>query len=289
MHQYGRILKVYNSVVHVSVDGAEMLCKLRGKSMRGRDALLPGDVVRVVCGTDGEGVIEGAEPRTSLLARPRVANLTQIVITVAAASPDPPPLVVSRFLVLAEHSGIRSIVLCINKIDLIDGEAAARLCAPYEAAGYPVLPVSAAEGTGIAALRERLSGEITVFAGPSGAGKSSLLNAMDSSLGLAVGAVSEKIGRGRHTTRRAELLPFVGGYVVDTPGFTQQELTEISQEKLTACFSEFSRYGGCRFAPCSHSHEPGCAVKAAAAAGEISRERYDAYIALLDEIRSKKK
>ena len=92
MHQYGRILKVYNSVVHVSVDGTEMLCKLRGKSMRGRDALLPGDVVRVACGTDGEGVIEGTEPRTSLLARPRVANLTQIVITVAAASPDPHPM-----------------------------------------------------------------------------------------------------------------------------------------------------------------------------------------------------
>lgn len=289
MHQYGRILKVYNSVVHVSVDGTEMLCKLRGKSMRGRDALLPGDVVRVTCGTDGEGVIEGAEPRTSLLARPRVANLTQIVITVAAASPDPHPLVVSRFLVLAEHSGIQSIVLCINKIDLIDGEAAAQLCAPYEAAGYPVFPVSAAEGTGIAALQERLSGEITVFAGPSGAGKSSLLNAMDSSLGLAVGAVSEKIGRGRHTTRRAELLPFVGGYVVDTPGFTQQELTGIAADDLADCFPEFLHFPGCRFTPCSHSHEPDCAVKAAAEEGWLACERYDAYIALLKEIRSARK
>ena len=279
MHQYGRILKVYNSVVHVSVDGAEMLCKLRGKSMRGRDALLPGDVVRVVCGTDSEGVIEGAE----------FYDLTQIVITVAAASPDPHPLVVSRFLVLAEHSGIRNIVLCINKIDLIDGEAAARLCAPYEAAGYPVLPVSAAEGTGIAALRERLSGEITVFAGPSGAGKSSLLNAMDSSLGLAVGAVSEKIGRGRHTTRRAELLPFVGGYVVDTPGFTQQELTGIAADDLANCFPEFLHFPGCRFTPCSHSHEPDCAVKAAAEEGRLACERYDAYIALLKEIRSARK
>ena len=247
MHQYGRILKVYNSVVHVSVDGTEMLCKLRGKSMRGRDALLPGDVVRVVCGTDGEGVIEGAEPRTSLLARPRVANLTQIVITVAAASPDPHPLVVSRFLVLAEHSGIQSIV------------------------------------------RERLSGEIIVFAGPSGAGKSSLLNAMDSSLGLAVGAVSEKIGRGRHTTRRAELLPFVGGYVVDTPGFTQQELTGIAADDLADCFPEFLRFPGCRFTPCSHSHEPDCAVKAAAEEGRLACERYDAYIALLKEIRSARK
>ena len=274
MHQYGRILKVYNSVVHVSVDGAEMLCKLRGKSMRGRDALLPGDVVRVVCGTDGEGVIEGAEPRTSLL---------------AAASPNPHPLVVSRFLVLAEHSGIQSIVLCINKIDLIDGEAAAQFCAPYEAAGYPVLPVSAAEGTGITALRERLSGEITVFAGPSGAGKSSLLNAMDSSLGLAVGAVSEKIGRGRHTTRRAELLPFVGGYVVDTPGFTQQELTGIAADDLAGCFPEFLHFPGCRFTPCSHSHEPDCAVKVAAEEGRLACERYDAYIALLKEIRSARK
>ena len=142
---------------------------------------------------------------------------------------------------------------------------------------------------GIAALRERLSGEITVFAGPSGAGKSSLLNAMDSSLGLAVGAVSEKIGRGRHTTRRAELLPFVGGYVVDTPGFTQQELTGIAADDLADCFPEFLRFPGCRFTPCSHSHEPDCAVKAAAEEGRLACERYDAYIALLKEIRSARK
>ena len=142
---------------------------------------------------------------------------------------------------------------------------------------------------GRAARARRAATPSAVVVGYTNAGKSSLLNALDPSLALVTGAVSEKIGRGRHTTRRAELLPFMNGYVVDTPGFTQQELTEISQEKLTACFSEFSKYGGCRFAPCSHSHEPGCAVKAAAAAGEISCERYDAYIALLDEIRSKKK
>ena len=285
MHQYGRILKAYNSVVHVSVNSAEILCKLRGKSTRGRDALLPGDIVRLERVSSTEGVIEGTEPRTSLLLRPRVANLTQIVVTVAAAAPNPHPLVVSRFLVLAEHSGIDHIVLCINKIDLAGGNMT-EFCTPYEAAGYPVLLVSAVNGTGIAALRERLSGEITVFAGPSGAGKSSLLNAMDSSLALAVGAVSEKIGRGRHTTRRAELLPFAGGYVVDTPGFTQQELTGIAADELADCFPEFLHFPGCRFTPCSHSHEPNCAVKAAAADGRLARTRYDAYIALLDEIRS---
>ena len=285
MHQYGRILKVYNSVVHVSVDGAEMLCKLRGKSTRGRDALLPGDIVRLERVSSTEGVIEGTEPRTSLLLRPRVANLTQIVVTVAAAAPNPHPLVVSRFLVLAEHSGIDHIVLCINKIDLAGGNMT-EFCTPYEAAGYPVLLVSAVNGTGLSALQERLGGEITAFAGPSGAGKSSLLNALSPSLGLAVGAVSDKIGRGRHTTRRAELLPFAGGYVVDTPGFTQQELTGIAADELADCFPEFLHFPGCRFTPCSHSHEPNCAVKAAAADDRLARTRYDAYIALLDEIRS---
>lgn len=285
MHQYGRILKVYNSVVHVCVNSAEILCKLRGKSTRGRDALLPGDIVRLERISSTEGVIEGTEPRTSLLLRPRVANLTQIVVTVAAAAPNPHPLVVSRFLVLAEHSGIDHIVLCINKIDLAGGNMT-EFCTPYEAAGYPVLLVSAVNGTGLSALQERLAGEITVFAGPSGAGKSSLLNALSPSLGLAVGAVSDKIGRGRHTTRRAELLPFAGGYVVDTPGFTQQELTGIAADELADCFPEFLHFPGCRFTPCSHSHEPNCAVKAAAEEGRLACTRYDAYIALLDEIRS---
>lgn len=290
MKQHGRILKVYNSVLHVAAEDAVILCKLRGRIKKGRSdtEILPGDIVVLDRISPKEGVIEHVEQRSNLLQRPRVANLTQIVITVAAASPDPHPLVVSRFLVLAECSGAAKIVLCINKMDLYRGDSE-HFLAEYEAAGYPVLRVSAECGTGLDELRRRLAGEITVFAGPSGAGKSSLLNALDPSLALVTGAVSEKIGRGRHTTRRAELLPFMNGYVVDTPGFTQQELTEISQEKLTACFSELSKYGGCRFAPCSHSHEPGCAVKAAAAAGEISRERYDAYIALLDEIRSKKK
>ena len=286
----GRILKVYNNVLHVATEDAVILCQLRGRVKKGRSdmGLVPGDLVALERISSEEGVIERIEARTNLLRRPRVANLTQIVITVAAASPDPHPLVVSRFLVLAELSGVKKIILCVNKMDLCTGDPAAFL-AEYEAAGYPVLRVSAEQGAGLDELRARLAGEITVLAGPSGAGKSSLLNAIDPTLALATGAVSEKIGRGRHTTRRAELLPFAGGYVVDTPGFTQQELTELMPEDLAQCFPEFVHYTGCRFAPCSHSHEPDCAVKAAVEAAELSRMRYDAYIALLAELKSKRK
>ncbi len=288
--EQGRILKVYNNVLHVVTEDHMILCKLRGRVKKGRSELtpVPGDIVSLERISSDEGVIERIEARTNLLQRPRVANLTQIIVTVAAALPDPHPLVVSRFLVLAERSGVKKIALCVNKMDLCQGTPEDVLAA-YEAAGYPILRVSAEQGTGLRELHERLAGEITVFAGPSGAGKSSLLNALDPSLALLTGVVSEKIGRGRHTTRRAELLPFAGGYVVDTPGFTQQEMTEIAPEELAACFPEFARHAGCRFSPCSHSHEPDCAVKAAVETGELSRERYEAYLALLSEIRSKKK
>ena len=290
MAERGRILKVYNNVLHVAAEDAVILCKLRGRVKKGRSdmGLVPGDLVALERISPEEGVIERIEERTNLLQRPRVANLTQIVITVAAASPDPHPLVVSRFLVLAELSGVKKIILCVNKMDLCTGDPVTFLAA-YETAGYPVLRVSAEQGAGLAELRERLAGEITVFAGPSGAGKSSLLNALDPTLALATGVISEKIGRGRHTTRRAELLPFMGGYVVDTPGFTQQELTELAPEDLTHCFPDFVHYTGCRFSPCSHSHEPDCAVKAAVEAEALSRERYDSYIALLAELKSKRK
>ena len=289
MTEHGRILKIYNNVLHVAAEDDVILCKLRGRVKKGRTAveLAPGDMVSFERISNEEGVIERIEPRTNLLHRPRVANLTQIVITVAAASPDPHPLVVSRFLVLAEHSGVKKIILCVNKMDLCQGKPE-NFLAEYEEAGYPILRVSAEQGTGLDELRACLAWEISVLAGPSGAGKSSLLNALDPSLALATGAVSEKIGRGRHTTRRAELLPFAGGYLVDTPGFTQQELTEVTAENLAACFPEIDRYTGCRFTPCSHSHEPDCAVKTAVTGKKLSRERYDAYIALLTELRSKK-
>ena len=197
MKQHGRILKVYNSVLHVAAEDAVILCKLRGRIKKGRSdtEILPGDIVVLDRISPKEGVIEHVEQRSNLLQRPRVANLTQIVITVAAASPDPHPLVVSRFLVLAECSGAAKIVLCINKMDLYRGDSE-HFLAEYEAAGYPVLRVSAECGTGLDDLRRRLAGEITVFAGPSGAGKSSLLNALDPSLALRPGPSARRSAAG---------------------------------------------------------------------------------------------
>ena len=283
----GRVIKAYNSFFYVATSEGLISSKLRGKFKKTRKStgVVPGDRVAVELLPDGTGVIERLLPRMNLLRRPAVANLTQVVLTFAAAQPDLHPLLLNRFLVLAEWSGIEKIILCINKMDLYAGDGASVL-ALYEDIGYPVLRVSAHTGEGLAALREQLCGETSVFAGPSGVGKSSLMNAIDPSLALQTGEVSDKIKRGRHTTRVAELLPYAGGYVVDTPGFSAMELTELDTAVLPDCFPEFRPYlGHCRFQPCSHSHEPDCAVKAAVASGAIAEERYQAYLSILSEIK----
>lgn len=283
----GRVIKAYNSFFYVATSEGLISSKLRGKFKKTRKStgVVPGDRVAVELLPDGTGVIERLLPRMNLLRRPAVANLTQVVLTFAAAQPDLHPLLLNRFLVLAEWSGIEKIILCINKMDLYVGDGASFL-ALYEDIGYPVLRVSAHTGEGLAALREHLCGETSVFAGPSGVGKSSLMNAIDPSLALQTGEVSDKIKRGRHTTRVAELLPYAGGYVVDTPGFSAMELTELDTAVLPDCFPEFRPYlGHCRFQPCSHSHEPDCAVKAAVASGAIAEGRYQAYLSILSEIK----
>ncbi|MBQ1890375.1 ribosome small subunit-dependent GTPase A [Selenomonas caprae] len=293
--QEGRVIKAYNSFFYVLTEaeaGQELVtCKLRGKFKKSRRSIgvVPGDRVRIDRLPDGSGVVEEQLPRTSLLKRPAVANITQVVLTFAAAQPDLHPLLLNRFLVLAEWSGIPKIVICVNKQDLYAGDIGAFLKA-YEQIGYPVLRVSAQQGEGIEALRQQLQGETTVFAGPSGVGKSSLLNRIDERLSLQTGQVSEKIKRGRHTTRVAELLPYAGGFIVDTPGFSAMELTELDIQDLPGYFPEFRPHlDACRFAPCSHTHEPDCAVKAAVAAGAITQERYDAYVNIYEEIKENQK
>lgn len=246
---------------------------------------MPGDRVAIELLPDGTGVIEQQLPRVNLLRRPAVANLTQVILTFAAAAPDLHPLLLNRFLVLAEWSGIPKIVICVNKMDLHEGPWQDFL-RDYETIGYPVVRVSAQTGQGIDVLRSRLRGEVSVFAGPSGVGKSSLLNQVNPALTLATGHVSEKIKRGRHTTRVAELLPYEGGYIVDTPGFSAMEMAELQVTDLPHYFPEFRPYeGACRFSPCSHTHEPGCAVKAAVEERSITRERYDAYEQILQEVK----
>lgn len=292
--QEGRVIKTYNSFFYVRMEDepqALVACKLRGKFKKTRRSIgvVPGDRVLINRLPDGSGVIEEQLPRTSLLKRPAVANITQVVLTFAAAQPDLHPLLLNRFLVLAEWSGIPKIVICVNKQELYQGEIC-KFLRDYEAIGYKVLRVSAKERSGIDELREQLQGEVTVFAGPSGVGKSSLLNCMNERLSLQTGQISEKIKRGRHTTRVAELIPCEGGFVADTPGFSAMELTELDVQELPGYFPEFRPYlAGCRFLPCSHTHEPDCAVKAAVEAGAITQERYDAYRNLYEEIKENQK
>ena len=289
--QEGRVIKAYNSFFYVQTENGLVSCKLRGKFKKTRrsSGVVPGDRVVIGMLPDGTGVVEEQLPRISLLKRPAVANVTQVILTFAAAQPDLHPLLLNRFLVLAEWSGLEKIIICVNKSDLYSGDIADYLRL-YEEAGYRVLRVSARENSGIDDLRNVLQGEVTVFAGPSGVGKSSLLNAVDESLQLMTGDVSGKIKRGKHTTRVAELMPYGGGYIVDTPGFSAMELGEIALPEMAGFFPEFRQYlDACRFAPCSHTHEPDCGIKQALAAGAVTKERYEAYQAIYQEIQESQK
>lgn len=282
----GRVIKFYNSFFFVKVGDEIIPCKLRGLLKRDKksgSAVNVGDFVKISRLKDKSGVIESVQSRRNLLLRPQIANVDRVILTFAVDAPKLHPLLLNRFLTLAEKSALDEIIICLNKIDL----PAENFLSAYESL-YPILRVSAVTGAGIDELRKILSSGVTVFAGPSGVGKSSLLNAVDKNLRLKVGTVSEKILRGKHTTRVAELIEFGGGFLVDTPGFSAVNLPEagIDKNNLRGCFKEFANFAGaCKFVNvCSHSHEPDCAVKAAVARGEILRERYDAYLTLLAEV-----
>ena len=286
-----QVIKMYNGFYYLQVAGQEELlsCRLRGRIKRNKGAVVTGDYVEYQMLEDGTGVIESCLPRRTLLKRPAVANIDQVLITFAARQPDLNQLLLNRFLVLAEWSGIPEIVICINKCDLLEEKA--DFLQDYVQAGYKLLMVSAQEGQGIQELKNLLTGRVTVFAGPSGVGKSSLLNAVDSNLELATGKISDKIKRGKHTTRAACLLPLPeGGTVVDTPGFSAAELENIDKAQLAHYFPEFRPYiEKCYYNTCTHSHEPDCAVKEAVAAGAICQARYEAYLNIVQTINERKK
>lgn len=286
-----QVIKMYNGFYYLQVAGQEELlsCRLRGRIKRNKGAVVTGDYVEYQMLEDGTGVIESCLPRRTLLKRPAVANIDQVLITFAARQPDLNQLLLNRFLVLAEWSGIPEIVICINKCDLLEEKA--DFVQDYVQAGYKLLMVSAQEGQGIQELKNLLTGRVTVFAGPSGVGKSSLLNAIDSNLELATGKISDKIKRGKHTTRAACLLPLPeGGTVVDTPGFSAAELENIDKAQLAHYFPEFRPYiEKCYYNTCTHSHEPDCAVKEAVEAGAICQARYEAYLNILQTINERKK
>ena len=281
----GLVLKNYNGYYYVQVGASVYTCKVKGKMKQNRFSLATGDAVLLEPGEKGEGMIKNVLPRKNFLPRPTMANLDLFVATFACAAPDFSYLLADKLLALAELARIPAI-LVLNKEDQAPEGLIAAVRTTYESIGYEVFTLSAKTGTGVEALRERLKGKICAFGGPSGVGKSSTINAIDSSVDLRTGAVSAKIGRGKHTTRFAQLLPFDEGYIADTPGFGNLLLEGMEPEQALAAFREFAQYeAGCRFCPCSHTHEPICGVKEAVASGAIARSRYESYLAMLEEIR----
>ena len=281
----GLVLKNYNGYYYVQVGAETYTCKIKGKMKQRRFSLVTGDIVLLEAENNGEGMIKNVLPRINFLPRPTMANLDLFVAAFACAAPDFSFLLADKLLALAELAQIPAI-LVLNKADQAPKGLIEQVKSVYEPIGYEVYAISATEGTGIAALKERLRGKLCAFGGPSGVGKSSTINAIDNSVDLRTGAVSEKIGRGRHTTRFAQLLPFDEGYIADTPGFGNLLLEGVDEAQALSAFREFADFEqSCRFCPCSHTHEPVCGVKAAVASGQIAASRYASYLAMLEEIK----
>lgn len=270
-----------------------MVCQLRGKLKRGRrlgDLVAVGDWVQVIPLPDGTGMIEVVEERGRSIVRlaptPRgeykqiiIANPDQAVLVFACTKPDPHLGMLDRFLVIAEQQGVPALIVA-NKVDLLGLEAAQDLFGHYQTAGYPLIYSSAKSGQGVEALEKQLRNKISVFMGPSGVGKTSLLNAIQPGLGLEVRSVSVATEKGKHTTVIRQLFALQeGGYVADTPGLKALALWNILPEEIDGYFPELrSLVHLCQFNDCTHTHEPGCAVRKAVAEGVVHPKRYESYV-----------
>lgn len=291
-YEEGMIVRALGGFYDVQAPGGRYACKARGLFRKTGQSPLVGDRVRVQRIREGEGYVEEILPRKNSLVRPAVANLDQLVLVASIQSPPPNLLVLDKMIALAEHQKIEPVIV-ITKADLCAGEECGELENLYRHAGFRACVVSSQTGEGIAGLAGILRGKLSSFCGNTGAGKSSLLNAIDPTLALQTGEISEKLGRGKHTTRHTELYALAdGGYLADTPGFSAVELSRyvrIYKQQLQYCFREFVPYlSRCRYAGCSHTCEQGCAVLAAAEAGEIAESRLDSYRAMYADARQLK-
>lgn len=289
----GKIIKGIAGFYYVhTAESGIYECKAKGIFRNQKIKPLVGDNVRLTVLSEEEktGNIEELLPRKNTIIRPAVANMDQALVIFAAAKPRPNLNLLDRFLILMKYQQI-PVVICFNKQDLVSEEELGILSGIYQTAGYPVQTVSALEETGIEELRGLLQGRTTTVAGPSGVGKSSLINLLQPEAAMETGAISEKIERGRHTTRHSELFALDSeSYICDTPGFSSIYLPNLEKEELWKYFSEFTEYEPlCRFQGCVHIHEPDCGVKEALTQRKISQERYDNYKCLYEELKDKRR
>ncbi|WNR46580.1 ribosome small subunit-dependent GTPase A [Paenibacillus roseipurpureus] len=283
-------------------EGNTVTCRGRGVFKNKKITPLVGDRVMFEATENGEGTVTEILPRSSELIRPPIANVDVVVLVFSVTEPVLNTQLLDKFLVHIENTGI-DVLLCFTKSDLLTDAAEAahvkemtaaefdRITTLYQGIGYPFVTTSSRLEEGVEAILAHLEGKVSVFAGQSGVGKSSLLNKMISGIDLETNAISQRLGRGKHTTRHVELLPLAGsGLVADTPGFSQLDFMEVEAEGLSSCFREFAAVAeGCRFRGCLHLHEPDCKVRDGVASGTIAASRYDHYLLFLAEIKDRKR
>jgi ribosome biogenesis GTPase len=279
----GRIVRSISGFYDVQTAEKLISCRARGIFRKTGESPLTGDLVEITV-EKGKGMVEKILPRKNSFVRPAVANIDALVVFAANVNPVTEPFLIDRVAAIAGDQEV-PVILCVNKCDL---DPAVDLVRIYRHAGFDVICTSAETGEGVGELRDLIRGKLVAFTGNSGVGKSSILNRLDPQLKLATGEVSEKLGRGRHTTRHVELYSLgEDTYVVDTPGFSSfdtDQMDVILKENLQYAFPDFGPYvGQCQFHDCSHRKEPGCAIAAALAAGDLEQTRYDSYLRLYEK------
>lgn len=289
----GKIVKGISGFYYVYVAGTGIYeCKAKGIFRNQKIKPLVGDDVEILVLDEEKkiGNVEKILPRTKELIRPAVANIDMALVIFAAAKPDPNFNLLDRFLCMMEYQKV-PVTICFNKCDLVTGEQREKLQNIYAPAGYELLFTSAKTQENIEKLKSVLQGKMTAVAGPSGVGKSSLINDLQDAVQMQTGGISDKIERGKHTTRHSQIIPIAKDtYIMDTPGFSSMDLPGFSKEDLWTCYPEFVRYEPeCRFIGCSHIGEPDCGVKTALAEGRISQVRYDNYVQLYQEMKNMRK
>ena len=279
----GRIVRSLSGFYDVQTEDGIVTCRGRGHLRRGPDIPLTGDMVEITV-EKGRGMVEKILPRKNCIVRPAVANVDILVVFAANVNPVTEPFLIDRVTAIAGDQGVETCI-CVNKCDLDPGLDLASI---YRHAGFTVIQTSAETGAGVEELRQLLKGKLAAFTGNSGVGKSSVLNRLCPELKLPTGEVSEKLGRGRHTTRHVELYALGDDILVaDTPGFSSfdtDQMEVILKENLQYAFPDFGDFlGHCQFRDCTHRKEPGCAVTAAVASGDIEKTRYDSYLRLYEK------
>lgn len=289
----GRIIKGIGGFYYVDAARTLYECRARGLFRKQGRTPLVGDIVDIepIQEKEGTAYLVDIHERKSCLIRPAVANADQVILIFSVMNPSPRRELIDRFLLNMEMQEIETI-LCISKMDLEgEEESVGRLREVYEHAGYHTMSISNKTGEGIDELQEMLKGKTTVLSGPSGVGKSSLINSITKEYRMEVGGISEKIGRGKNTTRHAEIIPInEDSFIIDTPGYSSIDIMCKEAGELQYYMREFEgTLGECRFAGCAHISEPGCAVKAAVEYGRISEERYKSYVGIYEEIKSRRR